>query len=100
MIAVALVLWVSDYMPGMDGFAVLHSGFRGVSIRASVLLPYTFGLMLRRKYKLVFFCILAEVCMVWTFYGMGACVAVAVGMLCVRIGLDRWAKRNAGKEAD
>ena len=99
MLAVALLYSVGDYMFGMDGFGVLHSGFRGVTIRAAILLPYTFGLMLRKKYKLVVLCILAEACIVWTLYGMGACVAVAAGMLLVQFAIQWYAKRQGGKEA-
>lgn len=81
MIFVALILWLGTYMYGMDGFAVQYAGFRGISIRAAVLLPYTFGLLLRKKWKLVLLCILAEACTVWTLYGMGACLFVTVGMI-------------------
>ena len=99
MLAVALLYSVGDYMFGMDGFGVLHSGFRGVTIRAAILHPYTFGLMLRKKYKLVVLCILTEACIVWTLYGMGACVAVAAGMLLVQFAIQWYAKKQGGKEA-
>lgn len=39
MAAVALLFWVGDYMYGMDGFGLLHSGFRGTTVRAVILLP-------------------------------------------------------------
>lgn len=100
LVLIAILLGVGNYMPGMDGFGVMHSGFRGVTIRAAILLPYTFGLMLRKKYKLVVLCVLAEACIVWTFYGMGACVAVAVGMLCVEFAMKWLAKRNGRKGDD
>ena len=98
----ALLVGAGDYLYGMDGFGLLHSGFRGVAIRSAVLLPYLFGLLLRKKYKLVLLCILAEACILWTFYGMGACVAVAVGMLAVK-GVYHWVMdrkgHTSGKEA-
>ena len=99
MVAVALLYSVGDYMYGMDGFDILHSGFRPVAIRAAILLPYTFGLMLRKKYKLVVLCILAEACMVWTLYGMGACVAVTAGMLVLKLVCEWWTKRKGRKGA-
>ncbi len=80
MLLVALLLWVGNYMYGMDGFGLQHAGYRGVTIRMAILLPYTVGLMLRKKWKLVVLCILAEACIVWTLYGMGVCLLVAVGM--------------------
>lgn len=93
-----LLLGVGDYMYGMDGFGLLHGGFRGVAIRGGILLPYTVGLMLRRKYRSVLLCILAEACMVWTLYGLGACLAVAVGMSVVTkvVGI---LQARGGKEA-
>lgn len=78
--AAALVFCVGDYMYGMDGFGLLHGGFRGTAIRAGILLPYTFDLCIRKKWRLIFLCILAEACIVWTFYGLGACLFVAVLM--------------------
>lgn len=80
LLLVILLVWTEDYMYGMDGFGALHSGFRGVSIRAMVFLPYAFSSILRKKWKLTALCILAEACTVWTFYGMGACLFAAAGM--------------------
>lgn len=98
MLFVAVLFTVGDYMPWMEGFGVLHSGFRGVAIRGAILLPYTFGLMLRGKYKSVVLCILAEACIVWTLYGMGACVLVAAGMLFLRLVMQWYAKRTGREE--
>lgn len=99
MMLAALLLTAGDYMYGMDGFGVLHSGFRGVAIRGVVLLPYVFGLMLRKKYKLVLLCILAEACMVWTLYGMGACVLVSVGMFSTELILRFFVRGRRNRAA-
>lgn len=80
LVLVVLLIWIGDYLYGMDGFNILHSGFRGVSLRGMVLIPYTFSLMLQKKRRLVILCIAAELCAVWTLYGMGVCLLVAVGM--------------------
>lgn len=58
-------------MYGLEGFGLLHGGFQGVTIRNAVLMPYLFGLCLRRKWKLAILAILAESCLVWTLYGAG-----------------------------
>ncbi len=100
MVLVALLLGSAGYLYGMDGFGVLNSGFRGVAIRGAILLPYTVGLVLRQKYKLVVLCILAETCIVWTFYGMGACILVAVGMVTVQWLCTQWIKRQGRREDD
>ena len=94
LIAVNLIFWTQDYLYGMDGFGALHSGFRGTSIRAMLLLPYTFSLILRRKWKGTVLCILAEACIVWTFYGMGACLFVTAGMYLVEFIRKRRARRQ------
>ncbi len=85
LILVALLFLFGDYGYGMDGLGVMHSGFRGVTIRAAVLLPYTVGAVLRGRWKLVVLCVLAEACLVWTFYGAGACLLTAAGLLAVKL---------------
>lgn len=100
LIFVVLILWVGNYMYGMDGFAVQYAGFRGVSIRMAVLLPYTFGLILRKKWRLLPFPILAEACIVWTLYGMGACFFVTAVMSLSTIIWKRIAGPRYGKEDD
>lgn len=87
----ALILWGGDYMYGIDGFGLLYSGFRGNVIRAAVLLPYTFDLCMRKMWKSVILCILAEACMVWTLYGMGACLLAALLLFLIQ-KLPRGAK--------
>lgn len=98
MLMVAVLFSAGDYMFGMDGFGVLHSGFRGVTIRGAILLPYTFGLMLRRKYKMALLCVLAEACIVWTLYGCGACLLVFGVMLVLDRIMKRYADRRNGEE--
>lgn len=97
---VAALLWVGSYAFGMDGFGVLYSGWRGVVIRNAVLIPYLFSLCLRRKWKLIILCIAAEVCIVWTFYGAGACLLLTAGMTACRFAVCRaQGGRENGKEA-
>lgn len=100
MIITALLLWAGNYYYGMDGFAMQYAGYRGVSVRALILLPFTFSLILRKKWRLLPFCILAEACIVWTLYGLGACFFVTAGMLLLGILRDRIAVRRGGKEDD
>lgn len=88
----AAVLCVGDYLYGMDGFGLLYHGFGGVTIRNLVLVPYILGLAMRHKWRPTILCILAEVCLVWTLYGMGVCLVVTCGMAGLRI----WQKKRAG----
>lgn len=80
LIVVSLLLWVGTYFHTMDGFGLLYCGWRGTAIRNGILLPWLMALCLRRKWMLAALCVLAEACMVWTFYGMGVCMVVTVGM--------------------
>lgn len=100
LIAVSLLLWAGSYLYGMDGFGVLYAGWRGVTIRNAVLIPWVVSLCLRRKWVPVLLCILAEACAAWTLYGMGACLFITVGIVLtdvIRAGVE--AKRAAGEEA-
>lgn len=101
MVCVAAIFCAGDYMYGMDGFGLLHCGFQGVTIRNTVLLPYVVGQALRRRWKAAVLCILAEACMVWTLYGMGACVLTALGMAAARVWRRSRIKGfpNVGEEA-
>lgn len=93
MVAVAAILCASDYAFGMDGFGILHCGYRGTTLRSAILLPYTFGLVLRRQFLFVPLCVLGELCIVWTLYGMGQCFFVAVAM-----GIILLSKKKQGSE--
>lgn len=95
--AVAFLFWIGSYSYGMDGFGLLFSGWRGVTIRNTVLIPYTVSLCLRKKYIYLPLCVLAEACIVWTLYGLGACVPVILGMTLVCFLRRRF---EAGKEAE
>ena len=97
----AAVLCVGDYAFGMEGFGLLYGGYRGVTIRAAILVPYTFGLTLRHRWKETALCVLAEACIVWTLYGMGVCLVVALGMGAIRLWQIRRGENLhiAGKEA-
>ena len=72
-------------MPGVDGFDLFYGGFRGVTIRAVVLLPYLLSCLIERNYFGAVLCILAEACMVWTLYGAGVCLLITVGWLVLRV---------------
>lgn len=90
----ALILWAGSYMYGMDGFGALFCGFRGVTIRNLVLLPWLFSLLLRKRWLAAALCIAAEACMVWTLYGLGVCAAVTVGMACAEFAVRLKGRRR------
>lgn len=94
MITVALLIWAGSYAFGVDGFNILFSGWRGVTLRNAVLIPYGISLCLRKKYLHALLCVLAEACIVWTLYGLGVCVIIILGMLLIDVFLRRGTKRG------
>lgn len=99
LLLVSFLMWVGAYRYGMEGFDLLCCGWRGVSIRGGVLLPWTVSLSLRRRWFGIILCVLAEACIVWTFYGCGMCLAVAAGMGAAALCSRRLSKRT-GSGAD
>ncbi len=96
LIVTAFLIWIGSGSFGADGFGLLLSGWRGVTIRNGILVPYAVSLCLRKKFIYLPLCILAELCIVWTLYGMGVCLAVVLGMMLVSLFTG---KGRAGKEA-
>lgn len=86
MIAVVILMWTGGQLCGMDGFDLLYCGYRGTTVRNLVLLPYLVSLCLRKRWKSTALCVLAEACIVWTFYGLGACVLAAAGLFLAERG--------------
>ena len=82
----------------MDGFNVLFAGWRGVSIRNAVLIPYTVSLCIRKKYLHALLCVLAEACIVWTHYGLGACLVVILGMALIQFLCESRKKREEDEQ--
>ena len=97
LVIVAILIWIGSYRYGMDGFGILYSGWRGVTLRNMILIPYALSLCLRRQYVLALACLVAEVCIVWTLYGLGACLVVTAGMALTNILCRRF---EAGREGE
>lgn len=92
--AAALLFFVEDSFYGADGFGLLHGGFQGIAIRNAVLLPYLFGVCLRKKWKLAIAVIAAEACIVWTTYGLGMGVLLAAAVLFGELLFQKYADRK------
>ena len=100
LLLVVILFWAGDYLEVMDGFGIMHAGYRGTAIRSVILIPYTITMCLRGRWKSVVLCILAEACIVWTFYGMGACLMVTCLMLCARFILGGRAGGRSDRKVD
>lgn len=91
LIMIVILIWAECGLYSLDGFDLLYCGYRGVTIRNLVLLPFLISLCLRKRWGFVILCILAEACIVWTFYGLGACLLTVAGLFLAERG---W--RNGG----
>ncbi len=85
LIIVALLLTFSEGAVYLDGYGALHAAYLGTSIRNLVLMPYALGAVLERRYWKAVLCILAEACIAWTFWGLGVCVVITLGILFLEI---------------
>lgn len=98
LLIVSILFWIGDYTHAMDGYTVMHWGYRGTTIRNLILVPYTISLCLQRKWRLTFLCILAEACIVWTLYGAGVCLIVTA-LLAAITGWTHYESRIKGEAA-
>lgn len=92
MLFVILVYQFGCYSGAMDSFLLFFQGYQGAAFRAGVILPYALLSCLKNNWKSVLLCLLTEVCVVWTFYGLGytvITVAVVLGIRLIRHLLDR-----------
>lgn len=74
---------------GLEGFRLLYAGFSGETIRNVVLIPYTIYVCWQRKWPAALLGVAAEVCLVWTTYGVGYAACIAVCMFLLHLCLDR-----------
>lgn len=79
---VALIYQFGAYSTVTDSFLLFFEGSQGEALRTCVLLPYGFLCTLKKDWRRTVLCILAEVCVVWTFYGLGFTV-LTVGVVCM-----------------
>ena len=92
---IAFLYLITDGREGLAGYRLFFAGFSGESIRALLLIPYTFLVCWKRKWLLAVIAMLAEVCLVWTTYGIGYCFCITVCMFGVHLWFDRRAAHAA-----
>lgn len=85
LVIVACFFLFMDRGVSSNGYSALHGGYLGVSVRNLVLVPYVFSSALEKRWWKAVLCVLAEACIVWTFWGFGVCAAVLAGMLIVTL---------------
>lgn len=90
---VALIYQFGAYSQTMDAYSLFFGGFQGEAFRTGVLLPYALLCCLRGRWKGVILCLFAEVCLVWTFYGLGYTAVILALYAGVRL-LFLWTNRR------
>ena len=88
-----LLYQFGTYSLPLDGYTLLFGGYQGEAVRTGILLPYALLCCLRGRKRGLLLCLLAEVCVVWTFYGLGYVAVAAVFYGAVRL-YSRWADRR------
>ena len=83
LLIVAILFYIEAGIGGMDGFGLLYGGWKGITIRSLILMPWLFSLMLRKKRLLALGVVAAEACICWTLYGMGWSVLIFVLMTAI-----------------
>lgn len=86
---VALIYLATSGSEGLIGYRLFYAGFSGETIRGALLMPYTIYVCWQRKWLLAVLAVLAELCLVWTTFGVGYCLLIAVCMFLVHLWLDR-----------
>ncbi len=97
LLMVGILFSTGAYMPGVDGFDVFYGGFRGVTIRAIVLVPYLIACLMEKRYFGAVLCILAEACIVWTLYGAGVCLLITAAWVVLRKLLSLLENKSAAR---
>ena len=89
---VAVIYQFGCYSGVMDSYLLFFRGSQGETFRTCVLLPYVLLCCLQKDWKRTALCVLAEVCVVWTFYGLGFAIltiGVLGGIRMVKTLIDR-----------
>ena len=84
MLFVVLLFQFGCYTAAMDGYALFFAGYTGAGIRAGIILPYALLCCLQGRWQRVVLCALAEVCVVWTLYGLGYTVVIVMVFLLLK----------------
>lgn len=85
MLFVVIIYQFGCYSAAMDSFLVFFQGWQGTAVRAGVILPYALLCCLQGKWRSVILCLLAEVCVVWTLYGLGYTVIMVLVLGGIRL---------------
>lgn len=95
LVIVAAVFLLCEGYVYMEGYGILHAGHLGTTWRNSILVPFALSAALKKKWWQALICILAEVCIAWTLWGLGVCLVFTAGV--AAIGFCRSFCENKGR---
>ena len=99
LVLIAVLVFATDSGLGLDGFDLLHAGYRETTLRTWVLVPALIAFLLKRRWVLSLLILAAEAVTVWTLFGTGAGAVIALGLfLCERYLRSRNNRDAAEKE--
>jgi len=75
---ISFMIFVGDYAGAAPAALLLHQGFTGNAMCAAVVIPFAIYLCMKGKWLAAFLCVVAELFLIWTTYGLGYCVLVIV----------------------
>lgn len=85
MILVALLLLFMDGAVYLDGYGAMQAGYLGTSIRNLILIPWTIAHGVKKQWWYCGMCVLAELCICQTLWGLGFCLLITVVMITLHL---------------
>lgn len=73
---ISFMIFVGDYAGVAPASLLLHQGFTGNALCAAVVIPFAIYLCVKGKWSAALLCVVAELFLIWTTYGLGYCVLV------------------------
>ncbi len=92
---VALLVFATDSGLGVDGFDLLHGGYRETTIRLWILIPALIAFVLERRWVLCLLILATEAVTIWTVFGTGACLVITLGLILCRCFLETKGRKEA-----
>lgn len=86
---ISFIYIITSGSDGLVGQRLFYAGFSGETIRTVLLIPYTIYVSWQKKWWLTALAVVSEACLVWTTYGVGYCLLIALCMIVVHFFLDR-----------
>lgn len=85
MFIISFMLLVGDYARMAPAALILHQGFTGNAMCASVIIPFAVYSCMNKKWLLALLCAATEMFLIWTTYGLGFSMLVIIFFAIIEI---------------